>query len=106
MLFLYLLLINICNGEWTQDINVEDCILDNSYINSWDGDGDAYKDNYYIQRQISTHSNSAEDRKFKYKYCRPDTDNTLNTKSTVIRDQWVDGATTEWTVYDLSLIHI
>ena len=65
---LLFVLINIINGS---ENSVMECYEDNYYVNDWDGSHDNIKTNYLLNGQYSVHSNYYEDRRYKWRYCKP-----------------------------------
>jgi len=59
----------MANNEYTPESMT--CIEDSNYRNSWDGSAEADRVGYFINGQYSYHSNGAEDRRFKWRWCKP-----------------------------------
>ena len=67
---LFVLIINIIYGL-NFDYQSMECYSDSNYINDWDEKHDNRQTNYFLNGQYSYHNNKKEDRKFKWRYCKP-----------------------------------
>jgi len=92
-------------GSESRVYQTMDCYEDNGYVNDFDGKHDNTQSQYFLAGQYSYHSNNREDRKFKWKYCKPDIADSspLNSKSTMSTtnydDAWRRGCGTNRALY-------